>query len=180
MTKAAPNALAKAVPVADTNAEMWAVWRALVKAFSLKALMRRLSYSKSGWGFYSADVISGFRNMPMADAGRRILASQSEAQLRRLKALATLNAGRNDALWKMAALFYVSVPLSMFVAGFQVFPKTVRALINQGGMVLVVAFVLAWVMLLHYFAANWRARQIETLIELELVERGAEIGGKAG
>jgi len=179
MKKTAPKTQPEAVPVADANAEMWAVWRALVKVFSLRALMRRLSYSKSGWGFYSVDVISGFRNMPMADAGRRILASHSEAQLRRLKALATLNASRNDALWKMAALFYVSVPLSMFVAGFQVFPKAVRALINQGGMVLVVAFLIAWLMLLHYFAANWRARQIETLIELELLERGHDIGVEA-
>ncbi|MHC3126346.1 hypothetical protein OB03_03120 [Brevundimonas sp. GN22] len=157
---------------ADPNAQLWETWSALARIFTFKRMVGHLTRSKSGWGIYSVDVVSTLKAMPMAVEGQQILAGHSDSELLRLKALADLNARRNDSIWKMAALIYVSGPLSLFLAGLQLSPAYVKEVLKLGSIGFVLFFFTMLASLAVYYSNNWRARQIESLIELTLIERG--------
>ncbi|WP_242915048.1 hypothetical protein [Brevundimonas pishanensis] len=158
--------------VIDPNAQLWETWRALAQIFTFRRMVSHLTRSKSGWGIYTVDVVSTLKHMPMAIEGQQILASHSDGELLRLKALADLNARRNDSIWKMAALIYVSAPLSLFLAGLQISPAYVKEVLRLGGVGFVIFFFTMLASLTVYYSNNWRARQIEALIEPILIERG--------
>lgn len=152
---------------------LWPTWQALTKVFTFGRMMRHLSRSKSGWGIYTVDVVSTLKDMPMSVEGQSILADRTDEELLRLKALADLNSRRNDAIWKMAALIYVSMPLSLFLALNQFFPAFVKAYLATGGVIGIPLLIIGLgASLAVYYTNNWRARQIEALIELTLIERG--------
>lgn len=156
---------------------LWPVWRALTREFQIGRLMRHLALSKSGWGVYEVDVVSTLKATPMSLAAKPILAGQTDQVLRALRGIARINAKRNDSIWKMAALFYVSGPTSLILAGFQIAPSLTRMVLSEGGIGFVVIFFGLLFSLLHYYSINWRAAQIEALIELEMVERGLDVAG---
>lgn len=161
---------------AEDRARLWAVWRQLVEEFRFGRLVRHLIRSKSGWGLYGVDVVSTLTATPMAAAARPILADLDDAQLGFLLGVARINAERNDSLWKMAALFYVSGPVTAVLAGFQMAPEFTRLVLTQGGLGFVVVVLCLMFSLLFYYTINWRAGQVAALIELEQLERA----GKAG
>ena len=108
----------------------------------------------------------------MALAGLAILERQSDAVLSRLSDLAAVNARRCEALWRMSALFYITVPVTLFLAGLQGAPEFLRLYLATLGWVGAVLAVGVIFQMLHYFAALWRARQIEAVIDLARIERG--------
>ena len=152
---------------------VWPLWRALAKTFRFRSLLWRLIRSPSGWGYYGVDVVSTLRTMP---SGRRALAMLREApdlQLERLARLAELNARRNEAHWRMAALFYITVPGSLFLAGLQGAPEYTRAFVDEMGWVGTALILFLMLQMLYYFATQWRARQVEAVVELARIERMA-------
>ena len=152
---------------------VWPLWRALAKTFRFRSLLWRLIRSPSGWGYYGVDVVSTLRTMP---SGRRALAMLREApdlQLERLARLAELNARRNEAHWRMAALFYITVPGSLFLAGLQGAPEATREMVRDLGPYVTVAILGVMLQMLYYFATQWRARQVEAVVELARIERMA-------
>ena len=159
---------------AEDRARLWDVWRRLVAEFRLGRLVRHLARSKSGWGLYEVDVVSTLKSTPMAAAARPILAELDDSQLACLLALARINAERNDSLWKMAALFYVSGPVTAVLAGFQMAPEFTRLVLTQGGLGFVVILLCLMISLLHYYTINWRAGQVAALIELDQLERASQ------
>lgn len=169
---AQPISTSENVIAVDANAQLWATWDSLARIFTFKRMVSHLSRSKSGWGFYTVDVISTLKAMPMTVEGQRVLQDHSDIELLRLKALADLNARRNESIWKMAALVYVSVPLSLFLAGLQMSQAYMKEVLRLGGVGFVIFFFIMLASLTVYYSNNWRARQIEALIELTLIERG--------
>lgn len=153
----------------------WAVWQALTNAFGFWRLLRHLITSKSGMGIYEIDVVSSLKATPMGRAAQPVLAQQSDSLLTKLLGLARINAKRNDAMWKFAALFYISGPTTLILAGFQIAPKLTRTILAEGHIGFLAVFVGMAASLLHYYSINWRAAQLEALIELEMVERGLTI-----
>ncbi|MFC5343614.1 hypothetical protein ACETK8_10280 [Brevundimonas staleyi] len=151
---------------------LWATWTRLVAEFSFKRLFRHLATSKSGWGLYDVDVVSTLNATPMAAAARPILAGLSTVELAALLAIARINTARNDSLWKMAALFYVSAPVTTVLAAFQIAPTFTKKVLETGGIGFVLIFLSLTISLIFYYSINWRAGQVAVLIELELIERG--------
>ena len=151
---------------------LWPVWRRLVQEFGTRRLFTHLSTSKSGMGFYGADVISTLRATPMAQAGLAVLADVSDDLLLRLGDLATLNAKRNESMWRLAALFYVSVPLTLVLTGLEGAPEIVKEMLAQSWLIFMICGGMITLWLLYYFGNQWRARQIEAVIELARIERG--------
>ena len=150
---------------------VWPLWRALVREFQFRRLLWRLICSPSGYGWYGVDIISTLRTMP---SGRRALALLKDApdlQLERLARLAELNARRSEAHWRMAALFYITVPGSLFVAGLQGAPEYTRDFVTAMGWVGTGLILFLMLQMLYYFATQWRARQVEAVIELERIAR---------
>jgi hypothetical protein len=153
---------------------LWPVWRTLVREFRTRRLFRHLSVSRSGMGLYGADVISTLRETPMARGGLAVLADVSDELLLRLGDLAALNARRNESLWKLAVLFYVSVPMTLFLTGLEGAPEVAKQMLARSFGVLAVCGGLMTLWLLYYFGNQWRARQIEAVIELARIERGLQ------
>lgn len=151
---------------------LWATWERLVAEFKFSRLFRHLLGSKSGWGLYDVDVVSTLNATPMAKATKPILSGLGNAELAALLAIARINTVRNESLWKMAALFYVSAPVSTALAAFQIAPNFSRKVMATGGLGFVIVFLCLTISLIFYYSINWRAGQVATLIELELIERG--------
>ncbi len=167
------SGVGKAGPV-DREA-LWAVWRQLTGEFTFKRLFRHLVASRSGWGLYGVDVVSTLNATPMAEGARPILAPLSNVELNALAAIARINAARNDSLWKMAALFYVSGPVTTVLAAFQIAPNFTRKVLEIGSAGFVPIALSLILSLLFYYSINWRAGQLAALIEMELIERGQPV-----
>ncbi len=150
---------------------LWPVWRRLVQEFRTRRLFFHLSTSKSGMGLYGADVISTLRETPMAEGGLAVLADVSDELLLQLGDLAALNAKRNESMWKLSVLLYVSVPMTLFLTGLEGAPDIVKSVLAQSWGVLATFAVFMTIWLLYYFGNQWRARQIEAVIELARIER---------
>ena len=159
-------------PAAPDRDELWGVWRRLTAEFRFTRLVRHLVNSKSGWGLYDVDVVSTLKAMPMAVSAQSILAELDTIQLTTLLGIARVNVARNEALWKMAALFYVSGPVTAVLASFQIAPEFTRMVMLGGGFGFALIIIGLSSSLLGYYTINWRAGQVATLIELELIERG--------
>jgi len=79
----------------------------------------------------------------------------------------------------MAALFYVTVPVTILLAGLEGAPEIVADFLQAGRSILIGAGAAMTVWLLLYFSNQWRARQIEAVVELARIERGG-LDGQAG
>lgn len=154
---------------------LWGVWRRLTEEFRFARLVRHLLRSKSGWGLYGVDVISTLKSTPMGISTGTILAGLDTMQLTALLGIARINAARNEALWKMAALFYVSGPVTAILASFQIAPEFTRMVMLGGGFGFSLIIIGLSGSLLGYYTINWRAGQLAALIELELVERASAV-----
>ena len=155
--------------------ELWPTWRRLVREFGLGRLLSHLARSGSGWGFYGVDVVSTLRATPMATAALAVLEPIDDETLDRLADLASVNARRNDSMWRFAALFYITVPVTLFLAGLEGAPDFIREYLQTMGWVgAVLAFGLT-VQMLYYFTAQWRARQIEAVIDIVRIERSRSL-----
>lgn len=151
---------------------LWAMWRALVSEFRFSRLVGVLVTSGSGYGFYGVDVVSSLNRSPMARRARAVVADVPDEVLDQLIAVAAVNARRNEAMWRMGALFYVTVPVTLFLAGLEGAPDYMREFIRDTAALLVIQVVALTIWLLYYFANQWRARQIEAVLELIRIERG--------
>ncbi len=150
---------------------VWPLWRALAREFRFHRLLWRLMRSPSGLGYYGVDVISTLRTMPSAKRALARLRDVPDLQLERLARIADLNARRNEAHWRLAALFYITVPGSLFLAGLQGAPDYTRTLISDMGPWATGVILAVMLQMLYYFATQWRARQVEAVIELVRIDR---------
>jgi hypothetical protein len=150
---------------------VWPLWRGLVREFRFHRLLWRLVRSPSGLGYYGVDVISTLRTMPSAKRALARLEGAPDLQLERLARIADLNARRNEAHWRLAALFYITVPGSLFLAGLQGAPEYTRSMIADMGPWATGVILAVMLQMLYYFATQWRARQVEAIIELVRIDR---------
>lgn len=157
---------------APTEDRVWALWRKLVKEFGLSRLIWTSVTSRTGWGFYGVDMASTLRGTPMARGAIAVLTDVSIKEVGRLGAVATVNAQRSDAMWRMAVLFYVSVPFTLFLAGLQGAPALMKTMFSERGYMLVPVVIMMTLWLVVYFANQWRAKQIVAVLDLALIERG--------
>jgi hypothetical protein len=152
---------------------LWATWRSLTQTFKTSRLIWHLCTSRAGMGVYGVDVLTGLRAMKATRLAMSELEDAPDALLQGLGELAALNARRNEALWRMAALFYVSVPVTLLLAGLEGAPDLVKQMLQDTAPALIVGGGMMTLWLLYYFANQWRARQIEAVIELVRIERAA-------
>ena len=153
-------------------ARVWDLWRLLVKEFRTHRLLIALMTTWDASGFYGMDRISNLASSKMAKGARELLSSVDDDTLDALAALANTNAQRNEAMWRLAALFYVSVPMALFLASLDIASDLVREQIAASGGILFFVLAATTVQMLYYFAVNWRARQVVAVLEILTVERG--------
>lgn len=155
-----------------TEHASWPVWRALTAEFKTSRLLRAAFGSGAGWGLYGVDLASSLRQTPMAKAAMAMLASVDDKTLADLTAIAEVNAQRNDAMWRLAIMFYVTVPATIVIAGIDAAPQIVEEVIRPLALMLVILLPALTIQLLFYFATQWRARQIVGVLRFAWIERG--------
>ena len=150
---------------------LWPLWRGVVGEFGLRRTVWSLMRTRTGWGFYGMDLASTLRATPMAKAVIARLSETPPDELERLAALAGVNARRGEAMWRMAVIFYVSVPVGIFLAGLEGSPEFVKDVVQRQGLMVVPFVILLTLWLLVYFSNQWRAKQLEAVIDLVRIER---------
>ena len=161
-----------------TEDPVWALWRDVVSEFGLRRMLWSLIRSRTGWGFYGVDMASTLRTTPMARGAIARLSDVPPREIERLAALAGVNGRRSEAMWRMVVLFYVTVPVGIFLAGLEGAPNFIKIFAERQGVLVALLVLLLTIWLLIYFANQWRAKQVEAVIELVQIERG--IIGDAG
>jgi len=156
---------------AVTVEEVWALWRRLAGVFGPWRTLGASFRTKTAFGFYGVDLASGLRRTPMLALAEAALKDASPAALEALAEIAEVNAQRNDAMWRMAVIFYVSVPLTLFLAAMDALPDFGERILRQSviGFWVWVGVLTAFV--LYYFLTQWRARQIVAALKLLMIER---------
>ena len=151
---------------------LWTLWRDVVREFGLGRMAWSLVRSRTGWGIYGMDMASTLRATPMARGAIARLDDVSDRDLERLAALAGVNGRRGEAMWRMAVMFYVTVPVGIFLAGLEGAPDFVKDAVERQGAMVVPFVVFMTIWLLVYFANQWRSKQVEAVIDMARIERG--------
>lgn len=158
--------------------DIWPVWRALVRALPVARMPWEWFFSPSVWTLFGLDYLSGLRRNRTTRAVFAILEPLGPAELRRAHALAHLNNRRHEVISRWMAIGFVTLPASAALTLSQLSPETLEAVGRWQG-------AASWPLLLGYIAAvvafyllcAWRARQLLTLVELAMIQRGVSLHG---
>lgn len=157
---------------------IWGVWRAVTRALSMRGMLWESFAAPSVWGMIGIDYISGLRRNASTQKVVDILSSLSAHDLRRVHALAQINHHRHEAISRWTAVGMLTVPVSAALVLSEIAPgllDRLRRSYEAGGWAALVGSALAVVA--FYLLAAWRARQVATVVELALVERGVLADG---
>lgn len=155
---------------------LWPTWKRLVKAMPVIRMPLEWFIAPSTWRLFGADFLSGLLANRTTKAVFAILGPLSARDLRRLHALALVNHRRQEAISRWFAIGFVTLPVSTALMLSELSPETLKAIAAAEGMA-------RWYFMLGYGAAAvalylmfaWRARQLLTLIELWLIQRGLDL-----
>lgn len=160
-----------------TEDPLWPTWRALVHDFRFGRALWQLMTSSSAFGFYGLNVAESFLKQPAAQEARARLKDLPPGLLDQLAGIAAINARRSEALWKAAALFYITVPVTLTLAALQAIPEVLRQFLAgmppSVGFGVAIGTLCAALQMLFYFGVHWRASQIAAVIDLVRLERQA-------
>lgn len=154
-----------------SESAVWPLWRTVLKGFSPWRTMRLALTSTAVFGVYGVDFASSLRTTPMARDAFAALKGVSDARLAEVAALAALNVQRNEAMWRLAVIFYVSVPVTLALAAIQAVPGAVRYVMHVAALPFWIAVGGLVLFMLYAFLTQWRARQVAAVLELVRIER---------
>ena len=162
----------------DQTAEdvLWPTWKRLVKALPVIRMPLEWFTSPSMWKLFGVDFLSALLENRTTKAAFAILEPLSARDLRRIHALALVNHRRHEAVSRWFAIGFVTLPVSAALMLSELSPETLKAVAEAEGLV-------RWYLWLLYGAAAvalylmfaWRARQLLTLTELWLIQRGVDL-----
>jgi hypothetical protein len=156
--------------------QLWSTWKRLVKALPVHRMPIEWLISPSMWRLFGADFLTGLLHNRTTRTVFAILAPVAPRDLRRLHALALVNHRRHEAVSRWFAIAFVTLPASAALTLSELSPQTLRAIADAEGPARWY-FMLAYgaVVVALYLMFAWRARQLLTLIELWLIQRGVEL-----
>ena len=153
---------------------MWPLWRSYKRLFSTWTIVLSTFATPGAWGWFGNDVVGPFRRNPSTNKAFALLSDTPPEVFNALSALAALNQRRQELGFQMLVLFYVTVPVTLFVSAGEIFPDEFRRyLAVQGEVTLQLVGGLVLVTLI-YLAALWRARQMVHVMDLIRIERGLD------
>lgn len=152
-------------------AASWAAWQALRKA---SGGWRAWLPTVRGVNSFDVDAVSGIATSRSGRAALAVLRPLGEVEFEGVRALATINAKRQDFYVRNVTIAYLTVPLTLAALWAQLSPTTVTALLNEPDLrgVWVGTITGLAAALVIRFIADWRARTLVALIEIAAVERG--------
>lgn len=156
--------------VAPVLAEVWPTWRTLVRQFSLVRFVLEFLVSPGSWRAFGVDLLSGLRANRSTSQAASHLRALSLKQVAAIVQLAELNVRRQEQMFRLLVVIYVSVPFSLAALLFQAAPDDARQLFANSANVITRMIALAVVAVVFYLACAWRARQLLTAVTLASIE----------
>lgn len=165
-------------PVQDL---LWPTWKRLVKALPVVLMPLEWFTAPSTWKLFGVDFLSPLLENRTTKAAFAVLRPLSPRDLRRIHALAMVNHRRHEAVSRWFAIGFITLPVSAALMLSELSPATLKVVAEAEGAVrwyLMLAYGAAAVALHLMFA--WRARQLLTVIELWLIQRGVDLRDDGG
>lgn len=167
-----PGGAASGSSALDRPADpLWPLWKQVAAEFRTSRLLKAAFGSGAGWGFYGVDLVSGLHGGVTARRTAALLSAVDDATLVRLIELAAVNLKRNDGMWRLAVMFYVTVPATLLIAGLDAAPDLMAEIFRPVLWTFILMLPLLTLQLLFYFATQWRAGQIVGVLEMIRIER---------
>jgi hypothetical protein len=159
---------------------LWALWRRIVRVLPLAMMPIDSMFAPSAWTLAGVDYVSGLRRNRSTACIIALLAPLSPADLRRIHLLAQLNHRRHEVVSRWMAIGFVTLPLSGALALSELAPDLLRRIQTEWLDLSLTSLLAVGGVVAFYLAAAWRARQVASVIELAIIERGALLDAGAG
>jgi hypothetical protein len=166
-----PDGAATGSPTRLSEHAVWPLWRRYKALFRTWTILISVFTTPGAWGWLGNDVVSGLRRNPSTHKAFSLLADVSQAQFNALSALATLNQRRQELGFQMLVVFYVTVPVTLFVSAGEIDPAALKAFVAGQGDTLWMLAAASIGATLIYLAALWRSRQMVQVLDLIRIER---------
>jgi hypothetical protein len=153
---------------------VWPLWLSFKRHFPTLTLPVSTFTTPGAWGWFGNDVVSGLRRNPSTARAFALVAGASPDLFNALSALATLNQRRQELGFQMLAIFYVTVPVTLFVSAGEIAPDALLAFADSQRRTLIGLTATFILVTLVYLASLWRARQMVQVLDLIRLERGLE------
>lgn len=151
---------------------VWPLWLAYKRLFPTLGMLLSGATTPGSWGWFGNDVVSGLRRNPSTSKAFALVHDAPPDLFNALSALATLNQRRQELGFQMLAVFYVTVPVTLFVSAGEIAPEATLVFArNQADTLFGIVAALIATMLI-YLASLWRARQMVQVLDLIRLERG--------
>ncbi|MBC6980812.1 hypothetical protein [Caulobacter sp. 17J80-11] len=139
--------------------------------FSTASLVPSALVTPGSWGYAGIDFVSGLRRNASTHKTFALLEDVSDADFEALTALAALNARRQDQMFRVVALGYVTIPITLVATWAEIAPEGVAELLRQNTQLAWWTVFIFTFGVLGYFASWWRSRQIVSVLDLVRIER---------
>lgn len=147
---------------------LWAVWRQMVRAMSVRGLVWDSFFGRSAWSQWGVDYVSGLRRNRSSRKVADIVRALDPFDQRRLHAIAAINHRRLESVARWSGVAFVTVPASTALVLNQLAPQVLARLDWDPLDVFFVGVGLAWIGWI--MMAAWRARQMVVVAELTMIE----------
>jgi hypothetical protein len=151
---------------------VWPIWLAYKRLFRTASLPISGWTTPGSWGWLGNDIVSGLRRNPSTQKAFRLLEDVPPELFNALSALATLNQRRQEQGFQMLAVFYVTVPVTLFVSAGEIAPEATLAFARDQTSTLFGLVLVTIGVTLVYLGSLWRARQMVQVLDLIRLERG--------
>ena len=152
--------------------EAWRLWTALKRHFPAWSLIPSSFYTPGAFGYLGVDFISGFRRNPSTIAAFKILEGADDATFDAVSALASLNARRQDQMFRAVVIGYLTVPISILALLAELAGGSMVSFARQYADFIIPMAVGFAAAPLSYGMSHWRSRQIVGVLDLIRIERG--------
>jgi hypothetical protein len=159
--------------------EVWALWRRLVRALPMVTVPFDTLFAPSARTLWGVDYLSGLRRNRSTQKIFDLLAPLGPDDLRRMHALAQINHRRQEAVSRWMAVSSITLPVSGALALSQLAPELLAQIRRDWLDLSVTSLAIVAAVVVFYLVAAWRARQLATIVELAVVERGVSLDGAA-
>ncbi len=152
--------------------DAWRLWVELKSHFPAWSLLPSSFYTPGAWGYVGVDFISGFRRNPSTLAAFRILEGVDDATFDAVSALASLNARRQDQMFRAVVIGYLTVPVTILAVVAELAGDSVVSFARQHAGLIIPMITGSAAAPLSYGMSHWRSRQILGVLDLIRIERG--------
>jgi len=146
-------------------------WRRLKRLFPTWALFGSSFATPGAWTMIGNDFISGLRRNRSTRQTFALLEDVSGDDFDTLTALAALNSRRQEQVWRIVFLAYITVPLTLVATWSEIAPDGVQTYVRDNPEMTLLIVLGLTSGAVTYWMSFWRSRQMVSVLDLVRIER---------